>query len=30
VLNEAKMGVLDRYYGYGTYGTYGDANSPSR
>jgi protein-tyrosine kinase len=30
VLNEARMGVLDRYYGYGTYGTYGDANSPSR
>jgi protein-tyrosine kinase len=26
VLNDAKIGVLDRYSGYGTYGTYGDAS----
>lgn len=29
VLNDAKIGVLDRYSGYGTYGTYGDA-SPAK
>jgi hypothetical protein len=26
VLNDAKIGVIDRYAGYGTYGTYGDAS----
>ncbi len=26
VLNDAKIGVVDRYSGYGTYGTYGDAS----
>ncbi|MDP9008621.1 MAG: AAA family ATPase [Pseudomonadota bacterium] len=29
VLNDAKIGILDRYSGYGTYGTYGDA-SPAK